>query len=78
VNIGNPQEVTMLELAEAVQDAVGKHPGVQFHPRPVDDPTVRRPDTTLAESVLGWKAEVALTDGLVRTAEWFRAALPAA
>jgi dTDP-glucose 4,6-dehydratase len=78
VNIGNPQEVTMLELAEAVQDAVGNHPGVQFHPRPVDDPTVRRPDTALAESALNWKAEVSLAEGLARTADWFRSALPAA
>ena len=72
MNIGNPEEVTMLELAELVQDAVGNHPGVEFHPRPVDDPTVRRPDTGLAESVLGWKAQISLRDGLQRTAEWFR------
>ena len=72
VNIGNPQEVTMLELAELVQDAVGKHPGVVFHPRPVDDPTVRRPDTTLAETHLGWRAQIPLDEGLRRTADWFR------
>ncbi|MBA2730499.1 MAG: GDP-mannose 4,6-dehydratase [Euzebyaceae bacterium] len=77
VNIGNPEEVTMLELAEAVQQAVGNHLGVVFHPRPVDDPNVRRPDTTLAESLLGWKAQVSLTDGLARTAAWFRQAAPA-
>ncbi|MDP9405152.1 MAG: SDR family oxidoreductase [Actinomycetota bacterium] len=75
VNIGNPQEVTILELAHAVQDAVGRHPGVVFHPRPVDDPTVRRPDTTLAESLLGWKAEIPLAEGLARTGAWFRARL---
>ncbi len=75
VNIGNPQEVTMLELAEAVQDAVGCHPGLAFHPRPTDDPMVRRPDTTLAERVLGWKAEVPLAEGLGRTAGWFRSEL---
>jgi dTDP-glucose 4,6-dehydratase len=77
VNIGNPEEVTILELAEAVQDAVGNYPGVVFHPRPTDDPTVRRPDTSLAESVLGWKAEVALAEGLRRTAGWFRERLGA-
>ena len=71
VNIGNPQEVTVLELAEAVQDAIGNHPGVEFLPRPVDDPTVRRPDTTLAESILDWRAEVPLDEGLRRTAPWF-------
>ena len=72
INIGNPQEVTMLELAEKVQDAVGNHPGVEFHPRPTDDPKVRRPDTTLAESLLGWKAQISLEEGLRRTAPWFR------
>ena len=71
MNIGNPAEVTMLELADAVQDAVGNHPGVEFHPRPEDDPMVRRPDTTLAESVLGWKAQTPLAQGLQLTAPWF-------
>jgi dTDP-glucose 4,6-dehydratase len=75
VNIGNPQEVTMLELAEAVQGAVGNHPGVVFHPRPEDDPKVRRPDTTLATQALDWKATVALEEGLRRTSTWFREAL---
>jgi dTDP-glucose 4,6-dehydratase len=75
VNIGNPEEVTMLELAEAVQDAVGHHPGVEFRPRPTDDPTVRRPDTTKAEAVLGWKAQIPLRQGLERTVPWFREAL---
>jgi dTDP-glucose 4,6-dehydratase len=73
VNIGNPHEVTVLELAERVQDAVGQHPGVEFLPRPVDDPAVRRPDTTLAERVLGWSATVALEEGLARTTPWFAA-----
>jgi UDP-glucuronate decarboxylase len=72
VNIGNPYEVTILELAAAVQDAVGAHPGIVHHPAPVDDPRVRCPDTALAERVLGWKAETPLTDGLARTVHWFR------
>ncbi|MEX1094362.1 MAG: GDP-mannose 4,6-dehydratase, partial [Acidimicrobiia bacterium] len=72
VNIGNPEEVSMLELAEAVQDVVGNHPGVEFHPIPVDDPKVRRPDTTRAEEVLGWKAQISLREGLERTTPWFR------
>jgi dTDP-glucose 4,6-dehydratase len=75
VNIGNPEEVSMLELAEAVQDVVGNHPGVEFHPIPVDDPKVRRPDTTKAEDVLGWKAQVSLREGLERTTPWFREVL---
>ncbi len=72
VNLGNPEEVTMLELAETVQEVVGNHPGIEFQPRPTDDPTVRRPDTTKAERVLGWKAEVTLREGLGRTLPWFR------
>ena len=72
VNIGNPEEVTMLELAETVQDVVGNHPGIEFHDRPTDDPMVRRPDTTKAELVLGWKAQISLREGLGRTLPWFK------
>ncbi len=75
MNIGNPHEVTILELAEAIQDVVGQHPGIELHPAPTDDPQVRRPDTTLAEEVLGWKAEISLRDGLARTVDWFRSEL---
>jgi dTDP-glucose 4,6-dehydratase len=75
MNIGNPHEVTMLELAEAVQDVVGAHPGVEFHPRPVDDPTVRRPDIAYARRALGWEPQVPLREGLERTLPWFRQAL---
>ena len=72
VNIGNPEEVSMLELAEAIQDAVGNHPGIKFHPIPEDDPKVRRPDTTRAEEALGWKAQISLREGLERTTPWFK------
>jgi dTDP-glucose 4,6-dehydratase len=72
VNIGNPEEVTMLQLAELVQDVVGNHPGVEFHPRPVDDPTVRRPDTGRAAEILGWKPQTSLREGLEKTLPWFR------
>jgi dTDP-glucose 4,6-dehydratase len=75
VNIGNPEEVTMLELAEAVQDVVGNHPGIEHLERPTDDPSVRRPDTTRAEEILGWKAEIPLREGLERTLPWFRQSL---
>ena len=71
VNIGNPEEHTILELAEMVQDVVGRHPGVELHPRPVDDPTVRRPDITLARRVLDWEPKIPLADGLARTLPWF-------
>jgi dTDP-glucose 4,6-dehydratase len=71
MNLGNPEEVTILELAQNVQTVVGVETGVEFHPRPVDDPQVRRPDTTLAEQVLGWKPQIALLEGLQRTLPWF-------
>lgn len=72
VNLGNPEEVTILQLADLIQGVVGNHPGVTFLPRPVDDPTVRRPDTTRAEIHLGWKPTTSLRDGLERTLPWFR------
>ena len=72
VNLGNPEEVPMIELAELVQDVTGSHPGVEFLPRPVDDPTVRRPDTSLAAELLGWKPQITLREGLERTLPWFR------
>ena len=75
INIGNPHEVTMLELAETIQDVVGNHPGIEFHPRPTDDPNVRRPDTTLASTLLGWKPEVTLREGLEKTLPWFKQVL---
>jgi dTDP-glucose 4,6-dehydratase len=75
VNIGNPEEVTMVELAETVQDVVGNHPGIEFHPRPTDDPMVRRPDTAKAERILGWKAQISLREGLERTLPWFKGVL---
>ncbi|MFN2557818.1 MAG: UDP-glucuronic acid decarboxylase family protein [Nitriliruptorales bacterium] len=73
VNLGNPGEITVLDLAEAVQEAVGQHSGIRFLPRPQDDPEVRRPDTTVAERELGWKATVPLREGLQKTVEWYRA-----
>jgi dTDP-glucose 4,6-dehydratase len=75
VNIGNPEEVTILELAESIQDVVGNHPGIDFKPLPTDDPMVRRPDTTKAEKILGWKAQISLRQGLERTLPWFKEVL---
>jgi dTDP-glucose 4,6-dehydratase len=75
VNIGNPEEVTILGLAELIQDVVGSHPGFEFLPRPVDDPSVRCPDTTRAEEILGWKPQVSLLEALELTLPWFRQVL---
>jgi len=73
INLGSAYEVTMTELAEAIISATDSTSTIRFGPRPVDDPQVRRPDTTLAEEVLGWHASVPLTEGLERTVAWFRA-----
>lgn len=72
VNIGNPNEFTILELAEAVLRVTGSTSEINFSPLPVDDPTQRKPDITLASSVLGWSPSIDLETGLARTAEWFR------
>jgi dTDP-glucose 4,6-dehydratase len=72
MNIGNPDEFTMLELAELVRDVTGAPADLVFEPLPADDPRQRRPDITLAEQVLGWHPTVALREGLVRTHDWYR------
>ncbi len=72
VNIGNPDEFTVLALAEQVLELTGSTSEIEFHPLPQDDPTQRRPDITLARTELGWAPTVDLRTGLERTAEWFR------
>ncbi|MHB1446836.1 MAG: UDP-glucuronic acid decarboxylase family protein [Acidimicrobiales bacterium] len=75
VNIGNPDEFTVSELAALVLEITGSASGVVHEALPVDDPTQRRPDIGLARAELGWEPKVALAEGLTRTAEWFRARL---
>jgi dTDP-glucose 4,6-dehydratase len=72
VNIGNPNELTVLELAETIRRMTGSSSPISFVPRPQDDPTVRQPRIELAGEVLGWKPEIGLEEGLSRTIEWFR------
>jgi dTDP-glucose 4,6-dehydratase len=67
VNIGNPRELTLLELAETVLKVTGSVSQIVFEALPIDDPQVRQPDITRARQVLGWEPEVELEDGLVRT-----------
>jgi dTDP-glucose 4,6-dehydratase len=69
VNIGNPGEYTILELAEAVLAATGSSSQIVFEALPVDDPQVRQPDITRARQLLGWEPEIALDEGLRRTIE---------
>ncbi|GAC1610898.1 MAG: SDR family oxidoreductase [Mycobacteriales bacterium] len=73
VNIGNPHEVSMLELAETVKRLTGSCSDIVFIERPVDDPCVRRPDITLVRSALDWEPLVGFEDGLERTLGWFSA-----
>ncbi|GAA2907142.1 UDP-glucuronic acid decarboxylase family protein [Nonomuraea rubra] len=77
VNIGNPDELTMLELATLVKELTGTSSEIRFIDRPADDPKVRRPDTSLAAERLGWRATVPAGEGLRRTIEWFSAELAA-
>jgi len=72
VNIGNPNEMTMLELAGAVGEVTGRQARIAHRELPVDDPARRRPDISLAKRVLGWEPEVELLEGLTLTAEWMR------
>ena len=67
VNIGNPAEMTLLELAEAVVRATGSSSPIVFEALPVDDPQVRQPDITRAQQILGWAPEIELDEGLRRT-----------
>lgn len=73
VNIGNPAEITMLELARLIIDLAGSRSEIRFIDRPTDDPAVRCPDITLARDKLQWEPRVDATDGLRRTIDWFRA-----
>jgi dTDP-glucose 4,6-dehydratase len=73
VNLGGCDELTVLELAETIRDLVGSDSPLEHVDLPGDDPKVRRPDTRLAVSVLGWRPRVALDEGLRRTLDWFAA-----
>jgi dTDP-glucose 4,6-dehydratase len=72
VNIGNPDERTMIEFAEAVRTAAGGGGKIVFQPLPEGDPKQRKPDITRAKQLLGWEPKVALPDGLAKTVAFFR------
>jgi dTDP-glucose 4,6-dehydratase len=72
VNIGNPAEMTVLEFAKEIIRATGSHSKISFKPLPQDDPRQRRPDITRARTILGWAPKVPLSEGLVKTIEYFR------
>ena len=72
INLGNPTEITVRELATTISGLVGGDSSVTFHPRPTDDPMQRRPDITKAEEILDWRPRTALADGLEATIDYFR------
>lgn len=72
INLGNPVERTVQELAELVLEITGSSSNIEFHRRPVDDPTRRRPDISLAANVLGWQPLVSTEEGLEQVIRYFR------
>jgi UDP-glucuronate decarboxylase len=75
INLGNPGEFTMLELANLVIELTGGASALEYRPLPDDDPKQRQPDTAKAKALLDWEAKVALRDGLAKTIAYFRAIL---
>lgn len=75
VNLGNPEEMSIIEFAHLVRRLVGSDGGIVYTSLPVDDPKVRRPDITRAQQVLDWAPQVGLEDGLMQTIEWARQVL---
>lgn len=71
INLGNPGEFTMLQLAESVIDICNSKSSLGFKPLPADDPKQRRPDISKAEKVLNWKPKIPLREGLTRTVAYF-------
>jgi dTDP-glucose 4,6-dehydratase len=72
VNIGNPQEMTIEEIARMIIRLTGSKSQIVYRPLPEDDPKVRQPDITRARTLLGWEPKVGLEEGLTRTLEYFR------
>ncbi len=72
VNIGNPHETSVLHLAETIRDLTGSTSEIVFVPRPVDDPSIRQPDITVAKRELSWEPLIGFEQGLVRTVDYFR------
>ena len=76
VNLGNPTEMTIRQFAEAIRDRIGSKSAIIYEPLPEDDPKQRKPDITKARTLLGWEPKVTLEDGIEKTIEYFRGAVP--
>lgn len=72
INVGNPDELTVLRIAELIRDLVGSDSPIEFRPVPQDDPQRRCPDISLARELLGWHPRIGYTEGLSTTVDWFR------
>jgi dTDP-glucose 4,6-dehydratase len=72
VNIGNPGEFTVLELAQKVLELTGSNSNIEYNPLPVDDPKVRRPDISRAQRLLDWQPQIPLKEGLLKTIDYFQ------
>ena len=73
INLGNPGEFTVKELAELVISKIGGKHNIVYQPLPKDDPTHRKPDITLAKKLLHWEPQISLADGLDKTISYFKA-----
>ena len=71
INLGNPEEFAIRELAEIVIEMTGSRSKIEYHDMPVDDPQQRQPDISKAKALLGWQPGIALRDGLTRTIAYF-------
>jgi dTDP-glucose 4,6-dehydratase len=71
INLGNPEELSVLQIAELVLELVGSSSRIELHPLPQDDPTRRRPDISRASDRLGWNPQVAVRDGIALTIDWY-------
>jgi len=78
VNLGNPEEMTLLEMAGLIIELCGSDSAIVHRPLPDDDPKIRQPDISKAKRVLGWEPKVSVREGLIRTVEWFQRNIPAA
>jgi dTDP-glucose 4,6-dehydratase len=75
VNVGNPHEVTIEQIARTIIRMVGSRSTIVYRPLPVDDPKQRQPDITRARTILGWEPKVGLEEGLLKTVDYFKAKL---
>jgi dTDP-glucose 4,6-dehydratase len=77
VNIGNPQELTIEQIARTIIALVGSTSRIVYRPLPQDDPKQRQPDITRARTILGWEPRISLEEGLAKTVDYFKAKLAA-